>query len=79
VFKVTAKFTPEQAMKNQRGRRGTALYFNLGAKQGWTVNATPGPLYPPPRKRDLVTTVQKAGWAPGPVWTGAENLALHRD
>ena len=28
-----------------------------------------------PRKRDLVPTVQEAGWAPGSVWTGAENLA----
>ena len=27
-----------------------------------------------PRK-DLVPIVQEAGWAPGPVWTGAENLA----
>jgi hypothetical protein len=27
-----------------------------------------------PRK-DLVPIVQDAGWAPGPVWTGAENLA----
>jgi len=23
----------------------------------------------------LVPLVQEAGWAPGPVWTGAENLA----
>ena len=28
-----------------------------------------------PRK-DLVPIVQEAGWAPAPVWTGAENLAL---
>jgi len=21
----------------------------------------------------------EAGWTPGPVWTGAENLATHRD
>jgi hypothetical protein len=26
-----------------------------------------------PRERPIV---QEAGWAPGPVWTGAENLAL---
>jgi len=39
----------------------------------WVVNATPRPLYP--RERDLVPTVQEAEWAPGPVWTGAENLA----
>jgi hypothetical protein len=31
----------------------------------------PWPLYP--RERDPITTVQEAGWAPGPVWTGAEN------
>jgi hypothetical protein len=28
----------------------------------------------PPRKTP-VPMVQEAGWAPGPVWTGAENLA----
>ena len=25
--------------------------------------------------KDPVPVVQEAGWAPGPVWTGAENLA----
>jgi len=33
----------------------------------------PAALYP--RGKDTVTIVQEAGWAPGPVWTGAENLA----
>ena len=28
-----------------------------------------------PRKRDPVSLVKAAGWAPGPVWTDAENLA----
>ena len=37
------------------------------------MNATPRPLYF--RERDPVPIVQEAGWAPGPVWTGAENLA----
>ena len=36
------------------------------------------PATPYPGK-DLVPIVQEAGWASGPVWTGAENLALHRD
>ena len=36
-------------------------------------NATPRPLYP--RERDPVPLVQEAGWATGPVWTGADNLA----
>ena len=33
----------------------------------------PQPLFTP--GKDLVPTVQEAGCAPGPVWTGAENLA----
>jgi hypothetical protein len=37
----------------------------------------PAALPPPPRK-DPVPTVWEAGWAPGPVWTGAENLAPTR-
>jgi len=28
-----------------------------------------------PLGKDPVPTVQEAGWAPGPVWTGVENLA----
>jgi hypothetical protein len=28
-----------------------------------------------PRERDPVSTLQEAVWAPGRVWTGAENLA----
>ena len=33
----------------------------------------PWPLFTP--GKDLVPTVQEAGWDPGLVWTGAENLA----
>jgi len=33
---------------------------------------TPTPFTP---GKDPVPIVQKAGWAPGPVWTGAKNLA----
>ena len=40
---------------------------------GWVVNAMPRPIYS--RERDPVPTVQEVGWAPGPVWTGAVNLA----
>ena len=32
----------------------------------------PAVLYP---GKEPVPIVQEAGWAPGPVWTGAENLA----
>jgi hypothetical protein len=38
------------------------------------VNATLRPLYP--REGDGVPIVQEAGWTPGPVWTGAENLGV---
>jgi len=41
---------------------------------GRVVNATPRPLFTP--EKDPVPILQKAGWAPGPVWKGAENLAL---
>jgi hypothetical protein len=36
------------------------------------VSTTPRPLYP---RKDPVPIVQKAGWAPGPVWMCAKNLA----
>jgi hypothetical protein len=76
--KVKVKFTLEQATKAQRGSKGIQLYsfFNLGTRWRWVVNATPWPLYP--RER-IGTLVWEAGWAPGLVWTGAENLAVHRD
>ena len=40
-------------------------------------NATLRPIYP--RGTDPETIVQETGWAPGTVWTDAENLAPHRD
>ena len=30
-------------------------------------------------EKDPVPIVQEAGWAPEPVWTGAEKLTAHRD
>ena len=49
------------------------IFFNFGAR-GKVFKATTRPLYR--RKRDPVPIVQEAGRAPGPVWMGAENLAL---
>ena len=40
---------------------------------GWVVKAKPRPPYT--RERNPVLIMQVAGWALGPVWTGAENLA----
>ena len=57
-----------------RGNRGIALLFHdHGYRRGWEVSVTPWQLFTP--GKDPVPIVQEAGWAPGPVWTGAENLA----
>jgi hypothetical protein len=40
---------------------------------GWVVNATSRPLYP--RERNSVPILYASGWAPGSVWTDAENIA----
>ena len=57
-----------------RGSRGIALSFHdHGTRRGWGVSVTPRPLLTP--GKDPVPIVREAGWAPGPVWTGAENLA----
>jgi hypothetical protein len=57
-----------------RGSSGIAVPFlDHGTRRRWGVIVTPRPLFV--SGKDPVPTVQEAGWAPGPVWTGAENLA----
>jgi hypothetical protein len=57
-----------------RGSRGIALIFlDHGTRRGWGVSVTPRPLFTP--GKNPVPIVQEAGLVPGPVWTGAENLA----
>ena len=57
-----------------RGRKGISLPFHdHGTWREWGVSVTPRPLFTP--GKDPVPFVQEAGWAPGPIWTGAENLA----
>ena len=56
-----------------RGSRGIALPFHdHDTRRGCGVSVTPRPLFTP--GKDQVPIVQEAGWTPGPVWTGAENL-----
>ena len=50
--------------------------FYLNSRRGRVVNAMPRPLYT--RERDTIPILQEAGWAPGPVGVGAENLAPTR-
>jgi hypothetical protein len=77
--KVKVKCTLVQALRlckgrtAHRGSRGIALPFHDHfTRRGWGVSVTPRPLFTP--GKDPVPFVQEAGWAPGPVWTGAENL-----
>ena len=72
-FEVKLKFSLEKATKV---RRCVEVYlysfFNLGARWwGWSTSR-PGRLTP---QKSSVLIVWKAGWAPGPVRTGAENHA----
>jgi len=58
----------------RRGSRGIALLvLDHGTRKGLGVSVTPRTHFTP--GKDPVPIVQEAGWAPGPVWTGAENLA----
>ena len=57
-----------------RGSKGIALIFHdHGTRSGWGVSVTPRPLFT--FGKYTIPIVQEAGWAPGPVWTGTENLA----
>jgi len=76
--KVKVKVTPVQALRlctgctAHRGSRGIALLFHDQRHLKWVRRQrhAPAALFPRP-----VPTVQEAGWAPGPLWTGADNLA----
>jgi len=78
--KKKVKVTLVQALRFCTGRtacrasRGIALLFHdqQHYKGVRGQRHAPAALYP---EKDLVPIVQEAGWAPGPVWTGAENLA----
>jgi hypothetical protein len=60
-------------LTTHRGSRSIALLFHdHSTRMGWGISITLWLLFTP--GKDPVPIVQKAGWAPGPVWTGAENL-----
>jgi hypothetical protein len=48
-------------------------YKGMGVK-----HHAPAALPPGKTRKDSVPIVQEAGWAPGPVWTRAENLVPTR-
>ena len=49
------------------------LFLDHGTRRGLGVSVLPQPLFTP--GKDPVPIVQEIGRAPGPVWTGADNLA----
>jgi hypothetical protein len=75
---VKVKLTLKQAIKAQRGSRGiNSSTLSLTSALGMGEWPTPHPTRFTPRTGS-VPIVQEAGWAPGPVWTGVENLASTR-
>jgi hypothetical protein len=61
----------------QRVGGGIALLFHdHGTRRGLVVSSTPRPHFTP--GKDPVPILQKAGWVPGPVWTGGKSRP-HRD
>jgi len=71
------KFHPSRALRlctghtAHRGSRGIALLFIChGNRRGKGLASRSGLSLSP--GKDPVPIVQEAGWAPGPVWTGAK-------
>ena len=63
---------PLQAREAQRvGRCIAPLFHDRGTGRGWVVSSKPRPHFTP--GKEPVPIVQKAGWAPGPVWTGGKS------
>jgi hypothetical protein len=74
IAKVKVKWSRYRPGVAQRVGRDIALLFHdRGIRRGWVVSSTPQPHFTP--GEDPVPIVQAAGWALGPVWTGAKNFA----
>ena len=58
-------------MKAQRGSKNSTLSLTSALDCGGRSTPRPDRFNP---GKDPVPIVQGAGWAPGPVWKGAENL-----
>jgi hypothetical protein len=69
---------PRTGHEGPKGEKRYRSTLSLTSQLDWGWRSTPrtGRFTP---GNDPVPIVQEAGWAPGPVWTGANNLAPHRD
>ena len=75
---IVQALSPCTVRTAHRGSRGIALLFlEHDTRKVRGVSVMLWTLFIP--GKDPVPIVQEVGWAPGPVWTGAENLATHRD
>jgi hypothetical protein len=79
LYRLSYPVRPVEALRlctgrtAHRGSRVIALLFHdRSTRRAWGVSVTLLPLFTP--GKDLVPIVQEDRWAPGPVWTGAENL-----
>jgi len=73
LVKVKVKWFHYRPGVDQRVGRGIALLLHdRGTRRWWVVSSKPRPHFTP--GQDPVPVLQKAGWDPGPVWTGVENL-----
>jgi len=78
TVKGKVKITLEQATKARGGgewRCSSTLSLTSALDGGEWSTPRPGRLTP---GKDPVPITKEAGWAPGPFWTGAENLAPTR-
>ena len=74
---VKSKVHSRTSHENPEGEqkyRSTISSTSVLDEDGWQTS-NPGRFTP---GKDPVPTVQEADWVPGPVWTGAENLAATR-
>ena len=66
-------FHPRTAYEGPNGKQmySSTLPSTSALDGGWVVSTTPRPLY---HREGPGTHCIGGGWAPGPFWTGAENL-----
>ena len=73
-YQYVNKFHPRTGHEGPKEEYRYSSTLSLTSALDWGGQSTPRPGRFTPGE-DPITTVQEVGWAPGPVWTGAENLA----
>ena len=74
-YKKVHPITAREGTKGEEMHSSTLPSTSALDGGGWST-PRPGRFTP---GKDPVPIVWEAGWPPGPVWTGAENIAPHRD